>query len=80
MSTRELLAKAKTVPTKGEKAQAIEEKGEPLRIKKTITLAPNTVKALHKLKAHISIEEDRSTDFGRIIDEAVIEFLQKKGL
>jgi len=53
---------------------------KPVRIKKTITLDPQTVKALHKLRAHISIEEEAQTDFGRIIDEAVQRLLKSKGL
>ena len=74
MSTKSLLTQA--AANKPASAQA----AKPIRIKKTITLDPQTVKALHKLRAHISIEEETQTDFGRIIDEAVRHYLYSKGL
>ena len=74
MSTKSLLTQA--AANKPASAQA----AKPVRIKKTITLDPQTVKALHKLRAHISIEEEAQTDFGRIIDEAVRQLLHSKGL
>lgn len=82
MSTKHLLARAANKP-----ANALDQGGaagapaaKPVRVKKTITLDPQTVKALHKLRAHISIEEEAQTDFGRIIDEAVRQLLHSKGL
>ena len=82
MSTKSLLAQAaanKPVSAAGSGAATLPA-DKTVRIKKTITLAPQTVKALHKLRAHISIEEETQTDFGRIIDEAVRQLLQSKGL
>ena len=84
MSTKNLLARAATKQSLPATGTALDpapgkEKISP-RIKKTITLDAQTVKALHKLRAHISIEEDGQTDFGRIIDEAVLQFLHSKGL
>jgi hypothetical protein len=84
MSTKHLLARAATKPPLQATVTELDpapgkEKGSP-RIKKTITLDTQTVKALHKLRAHISIEEELQTDFGRIIDEAVLHFLHRKGL
>ena len=83
MSTKSLLTQAAA----NKPASALEGSGaatrpadKTVRIKKTITLAPQTVKALHKLRAHISIEEETQTDFGRIIDEAVRQLLHSKGL
>jgi hypothetical protein len=82
MSTKSLLAQAAA----NKPTNVPNERGAPphadktVRIKKTITLAPQTVKALHKLRAHISIEEETQTDFGRIIDEAVRQLLHSKGL
>jgi hypothetical protein len=83
MSTKSLLAQAATnkpasTPVHGETAVA--QATKTIRVKKTITLDPQTVKALHKLRAHISIEEEAQTDFGRIIDEAVQLLLKSKGL
>lgn len=84
MSTKTLLSRAaapKAAETViRESVQFHPDNEKATRIKKTITLEPQTVKALHKLKAHISIEEDGQTDFGRIIDEAVLELLKTKGL
>ena len=84
MSTKNLLARAATKRPSPATVTELDpapgkEKGSP-RIKKTITLDAQTVKALHKLRAHISIEEDLQTDFGRITDEAVLQFLHSKGL
>ena len=83
MSTKSLLTQAATnKPTNAtdRDGTAGAHVDKPVRIKKTITLDPQTVKALHKLRAHISIEEETQTDFGRIIDEAVRQLLQSKGL
>ena len=82
MSTKSLLAQAANKPANpADRGGTAGAQGvKPVRIKKTITLAPQTVKALHKLRAHISIEEETQTDFGRIIDEAVRQLLQSKGL
>lgn len=82
MSTKSLLSKAAApkVSDPVVTAQPTHQQGDVARVKKTITLEPQTVKALHKLKAHISIEEDGQTDFGRIIDIAVLAFLKSKGL
>jgi hypothetical protein len=84
MSTKNLLARAATkppTPATGTEVDAAPGRATAAaRIKKTITLDAQTVKALHKLRAHISIEEDSQTDFGRIIDEAVLQFLHSKGL
>lgn len=83
MSTKNLLSKAATVHPSEAVAivtSKVEQDKASTRVKKTITLDPHTVKALHKLKAHISIEEDGQTDFGRIIDDAVIQMLHAKGL
>ena len=82
MSTKSLLTQAANQSTRttdgGEATVAQADKN--IRIKKTITLDRQTVKALHKLRAHISIEEEGQTDFGRIIDEAVRQLLHSKGL
>ena len=83
MSTKSLLAQAaanKPASTPEGSGAATRPADKNVRIKKTITLAPQTVKALHKLRAHISIEEETQTDFGRIIDEAVRQLLHSKGL
>lgn len=74
MSTKSLLTQAAT--TKPASTQV----AKPVRIKKTLTLDPQTVKALHRLRAHISIEEETQTDFGRIINEAVRHYLSSKRL
>ena len=83
MSTKSLLAQAaanKSANPTDRAGTAGAQGAKPVRIKKTITLDPQTVKALHKLRAHISIEEEVQTDFGRIIDEAVRQLLKSKGL
>ena len=83
MSTKSLLAQAaanKPASVTDGGGAAISHAAKTVRIKKTITLDPQTVKALHKLRAHISIEEEGQTDFGRIIDEAVRQLLHSKGL
>ena len=83
MSTKNLLAQAaanKQASTSDGGGAAVPQVSKSVRIKKTITLDPQTVKALHKLRAHISIEEETQTDFGRIIDEAVRQLLHSKGL
>ena len=83
MSTKSLLAQAaanKPASVTDGSGAATLQAAKNVRIKKTITLDPQTVKALHKLRAHISIEEDVQTDFGRIIDEAVRQLLKNKGL
>jgi hypothetical protein len=81
MSTKNLLSKAAIAhPTELATIATPKVEQSSNRVKKTITLDPHTVKALHKLKAHISIEEDSQTDFGRIIDDAVLELLKVKGL
>jgi hypothetical protein len=78
MSTKSLLAGTPTA--KSAPASDLPQNKSVARVKKTITLDAQTVKALHKLKAHISIEEDGQTDFGRIIDDAVLQLLHAKGL
>lgn len=82
MSTKSLLTQAAANKSTSTAARdgAGPQAAKPVRIKKTITLDPQTVKALHKLRAHISIEEEGQTDFGRIIDEAVRQLLKSKGL
>jgi hypothetical protein len=84
MSTKNLLARAATKPSSHTAVPEVEtapgRAKAAARIKKTITLDAQTVKALHKLRAHISIEEETQTDFGRIIDEAVVQLLHSKGL
>jgi len=83
MSTKSLLAQAaanKPASAPEGHGAALLPADKTVRIKKTITLDPQTVKALHKLRAHISIEEEVQTDFGRIIDEAVRQLLHSKGL
>ena len=83
MSTKNLLAQAATnkpASTTAREEGAVAQAAKTIRVKKTITLDPQTVKALHKLRAHISIEEEAQTDFGRIIDEAVQLLLKSKGL
>lgn len=83
MSTKSLLAQAaanKPASVADGGGAATSHVDKTVRIKKTITLDPQTVKALHKLRAHISIEEGAQTDFGRIIDEAVRQLLKNKGL
>jgi hypothetical protein len=84
MSTKNLLARAATKPpgpAAGTEVETAPGRAKAAtRIKKTITLDARTVKALHKLRAHISIEEEAQTDFGRIIDEAVLQLLHRKGL
>lgn len=83
MSTKSLLAQAATnkpASTTTREEAAVAQAAKTIRVKKTITLDPQTVKALHKLRAHISIEEEAQTDFGRIIDDAVQLLLKSKGL
>jgi hypothetical protein len=85
MSTKNLLSKAATKkempssPTEQNDLPQFQEKGSA-RLRRTLTFDPRTVSLLNRLKAQKLLDGDANTDFGRIIDEAVLQFAQSKGL
>jgi hypothetical protein len=85
MSTKNLLSKAatkkETLSPTAEQADAPQgqEKGST-RLRRTLTFDPRTVSLLNRMKAQKLLDGDANTDFGRIIDEAVLQFAQSKGL